>query len=92
MFKPRTGPSDGVYGVSVAAAMTGSGPQNLRAYENRGLLRPARTPGGTRLYSQNDLDTIDEITALLGQGLNLAGIEMVFTLRREIAELRERLD
>lgn len=92
MIKPRSGPAEGVYGISVAAQLTGTGPQNLRAYEGRGLLKPARTPGGTRLYSQNDLDTVEEITALLGQGLNLAGVEMVFSLRREISELRAELD
>ena len=64
----------GVYGISVAAELVGTGVQNLRAYEARGLLEPERTEGGTRRYSANDLDRLRRIGDLLEAGLNLAGI------------------
>jgi MerR family transcriptional regulator/heat shock protein HspR len=84
-------PARGVYGISVAAALVGSGPQNLRLYEARGLLRPARSEGGTRRYSDNDLARIREIGQLLDAGLNLAGIEMVLHLEAVNADLRHQL-
>ena len=67
-------PGRGVYGISVAAGLVGMAPQTLRLYEDRGLLDPARTAGGTRRYSQDDLDRIGRISELLGAGLNLAGV------------------
>ena len=69
----------GVYGISVAASLVGTGVQNLRAYERAGLLEPSRTSGGTRLYSQDDIDRLRRIDALLRAGLNLAGIAMVLS-------------
>ena len=78
----------GVYGISVAAELTGLGMQNLRAYEARGLLQPARTEGGTRRYSANDLDRLRRIAELLADGLNLAGIGMVMDLQDENRQLR----
>jgi DNA-binding transcriptional MerR regulator len=77
-----------VYGISVAARLVGTGVQNLRAYERAGLLEPSRTSGGTRLYSQDDIDRLRRIDALLRAGLNLAGIAMVLSLEDEIAGLR----
>jgi DNA-binding transcriptional MerR regulator len=85
----------GVYGISVAAELVGMGVQTLRLYENRGLLEPDRTDGGTRRYSENDLDRLRRIGVLLDAGLNLAGIAMVLELERQNAHLRtenERLD
>lgn len=78
----------GVYGISVAADLVGMGVQTLRLYEARGLLEPARTEGGTRRYSSNDLDRLRRIGDLLDAGLNLAGIAMVMDLQDENARLR----
>ncbi|GAA3686680.1 hypothetical protein GCM10022237_51300 [Nocardioides ginsengisoli] len=65
--------------------------QNLRVYERRGLLEPARSEGGTRLYSRADIDTLHRIRDLLAEGLNLAGIARVLELEAEVARLRKRL-
>ena len=78
----------GVYGISVAAELVGTGVQNLRAYEARGLLEPERTEGGTRRYSDNDVDRLRRIADLLEAGLNLAGIAMVLDLQDENRQLR----
>ena len=78
----------GVYGISVAAELVGTGVQNLRAYEARGLLEPERTEGGTRRYSANDLERLRRIGELLKAGLNLAGVAMVMDLQDENSQLR----
>lgn len=78
----------GVYGISVAAELVGTGVQNLRAYEARGLLEPARTAGGTRRYSADNLDRLRRIGDLLDAGLNLAGVAMVMDLQDENTLLR----
>ena len=59
-------PDRALYGISVAAELTGINPQMLRVYESRGLLEPQRTDGGTRRHSRNDIDRIKQITTLLG--------------------------
>ena len=82
----------GVYAISVAAEMVSMAVQNLRVYERRGLLEPDRTPGGTRLYSADDVDRLHRIRELLAEGLNLAGIARVLELEDEVARLRDRLD
>jgi DNA-binding transcriptional MerR regulator len=82
----------GVYGISVAAELVGMGVQNLRLYEARGLLQPVRTEGGTRRYSENDLDQLRRIGDLLAAGLNLAGISRVMDLEDENAQLRRERD
>ncbi len=80
------------YMISVAAELVGMHPQTLRIYEARGLLRPGRTPGGTRLYSENDLERLRLIQRLTSElGLNLAGVEHVLRLEDELACLGERL-
>ena len=86
----RTGPDPdhGVYCISVAAELVGMGVQTLRLYEARGLLQPARTDGGTRRYSADDLDRLRRIGDLLDAGLNLAGISMVLDLETQNSELR----
>ena len=81
-------PGLGVYGISVAADLVGMAPQTLRLYEDRGLLDPARTAGGTRRYSQDDLDRLRRISELLGDGLNLAGVAAVLGLESDNARLR----
>jgi len=87
-MEPDFSASTGVFGISVASQMVGTGVQNLRLYERRGLVEPTRTPGGTRLYSQNDVDRIRRIVSLLNDdGLNLAGVAMVLQLEQRIDEL-----
>ena len=88
----RAGPGQGVYAISVAADMAGMTPQALRLYEDRGLLQPDRTPGGTRRYSQDDLDRLHRIGELLDEGLNIAGIAAVLQLERDNARLRREND
>ena len=82
----------GLFGISVVADLVGTGVQNLRAYEARGLLEPDRSAGGTRRYSPNDIDRLHRISALLDAGLNLAGIAMVLDLEADNARLRAELD
>ena len=81
-----------VYAISVAAALTGAGDQNLRVYERHGLVVPARTAGGTRRYSEEDLDRVRRILHLLDGGLNLAGVARVLALEDDNAALRAELD
>lgn len=81
----------GVYGISVAADLVGSGVQNLRAYEAKGLVTPSRTDGGTRRYSADDLDRLRRIGELLDAGLNLAGVAMVMVLEEENRQLRRTM-
>src|ERR671938_1783683 len=81
------------YMISVAADLVGMHPQTLRMYEQKGLVRPGRTPGGTRLYSERDLDRLRLIQRLTTElGLNLAGVERVIALEDEIETLRGRID
>jgi MerR family transcriptional regulator/heat shock protein HspR len=81
------------YMISVAAELVGMHPQTLRIYETKGLLRPSRTPGGTRLYSEADLERLRLIQRLTSElGLNLAGVETVMRLEDELRRLRLRLD
>ncbi|MDP9445296.1 MAG: MerR family transcriptional regulator [Actinomycetota bacterium] len=89
---PRLASDRGLYGISVAAELTGVQPQTLRTYEARGLLEPARTDGGTRRYSGDDLERIRRISVLLASGLNLAGVRRVLQLEDETATLRAELD
>jgi MerR family transcriptional regulator/heat shock protein HspR len=80
------------YMISVAADLVGMHPQTLRIYEQKGLVRPKRTPGNTRLYSERDLDRLRQIQGLTELGLNLAGVEQVLRLEDELQRLRVRLD
>lgn len=77
----------GVYGISVAAELSGIDQQTLRLYERRGLLTPARTDGGTRRYSDDDLDRLQEISDLVAEGVNIAGIAQILELQRRNSEL-----
>ena len=81
------------YMISIAAELVGMHPQTLRIYESKGLLRPGRTPGGTRLYSEHDLDRLRLIQRLTTElGLNLAGVERVLHLEDELQKMRARMD
>ena len=81
------------YVISVAAELVGMHPQTLRIYENKGLIRPNRTAGNTRLYSEADLDRLRLIQRLTNElGLNLAGVEHVLRLQDELVRMRRRLD
>ncbi len=81
----------GVYVISVAAELAGVHPQTLRIYERRGLLDPARTGGGSRRYSQRDIDRLRRIQELTESGLNLAGVKRVMELEEEVARLRAQI-
>ncbi|WP_068164140.1 MerR family transcriptional regulator [Rhodococcus phenolicus] len=74
------GSAKAVYAISVAAELAGVGIQTLRLYEQHGLLTPARSDGGTRRYSGDDLARLERITRLSGQGVNLAGIARILEL------------
>src|SRR5262249_58668578 len=81
------------YMISVAADLVGMHPQTLRIYESKGLVRPKRTAGNTRLYSEADLERLRLIQQLTTQlGLNLAGVEQVLRLQDELMRMRRRLD
>ncbi|MGO4188827.1 MerR family transcriptional regulator [Pseudarthrobacter sp. TAF60_1] len=80
-----------VYAISVAAQLAGTGQQNIRLYETRGLLTPARTSGGTRQYSDADIALLLHIGELLAQGLNLAGVSKVLELEAANAKLHRAL-
>ena len=92
--KSGTGPADGsrgVYGISVAADLSGTGIQNLRLYERKGLLRPDRSAGGTRLYSADDVHRLRRIIDLLAAGVNLAGIAMVLDLQDDNTRMNTKI-
>jgi MerR family transcriptional regulator, heat shock protein HspR len=80
-----------VYVISVAAELAGVHPQTLRIYERKGLVDPARTSGGSRRYSDADIEQLRRISELTDEGLNLAGVKKVLALEAEIAQLREEL-
>ena len=81
------------YMISIAAELVGMHPQTLRIYEAKGLVRPQRTGGNTRLYSEADLERLREIQRLTTElGLNLAGVERVLVLEDEMRKMRLRLD
>ena len=82
----------GVYMISVAAELAGMHPQTLRIYESRGLIEPERTSGGTRRYSDDDVERLRRIQELTNQlGMNLAGVERVFQLEEQLARMNERM-
>ena len=82
-----------MYMISVAAELAGMHPQTLRAYENKGLLRPKRTPGGTRLYSEADVERLRIIQRLTTElGLNHAGVELVLRLEDELRKAHDQIE
>src|SRR5829696_1206073 len=80
-----------VFVISVAAELAGVHPQTLRIYERKGLVDPARTGGGSRRYSEDDIDRLRRIQDLTNEGLNLAGVKRVMALEDEVARLQAEL-
>ena len=83
--------SEAVYIISVAAELAGMHPQTLRIYERRGLLTLYRTPGGTRRYSDEDLERLGLIQELTAEGVNLEGVRMILEIREEITRLEHQV-
>ncbi len=83
--------SHAVYAIAVAAELVGAGEQALRLYERLGLVTPARTAGGTRRYSDDDIAVLRRVTELLEHGVNLAGAKMIIELESANEILRRRL-
>jgi len=81
-----------VFVISVAAELAGMHPQTLRIYERKGLIDPFRTPGGTRRYSQEDIERLQLIQDLTSQGLNLEGVRRVLALQEENRQLKRKVD
>ena len=87
----RAEPPRAVYVISVAAELAGLHPQTLRIYERKGLVDPARTGGGSRRYSDADIEQLRRIQELTSDGLNLAGVQKVLALESELEALRTEL-
>lgn len=82
-----------LYMISVVAEMFSIHPQTLRTYEREGLIRPSRTVGNTRLYSEEDVERIEMITRLIRElGINLAGVEVVLNMRARMEEMRQEME
>jgi MerR family transcriptional regulator, heat shock protein HspR len=84
-------PTRAVYVISVAAELAGVHPQTLRIYERKGLVDPARTRGGSRRYSDDDIALLRRIQELTTEGLNLAGVQRVLALEAENRRLRDQV-
>ena len=84
-------PTRAVYVISVAAELAGVHAQTLRIYERKGLLEPARTPGGSRRYSEIDIALLRRIQELTNEGLNLAGVKRVLELEQRLARIESEL-
>lgn len=84
--------SQGVFAISVAAELAGVHPQTLRVYERQGLVQPARSDGGTRRYSGDDVERLRLIAALTGDGLNIAGVKKVLALQQQVAKLQATIE
>lgn len=91
MTESERGTNRGVYAISIAAELTGIEPHTLRSYERAGLLTPARSDGGSRRYSEDDLGRLERINALALDGLNLAGIRRVLELEAENRRLQDEI-
>ncbi len=81
-----------LYMISVAAELAGVHPQTLRIYERKRLVRPQRSAGNTRLYSDEDIERLRLIQQLTNEGINLAGVERILTLREQMAQMVEELE
>lgn len=88
MLRPR---ADGLYDISTASELLGVHPQTLRFYERRGLIEPARSPGGQRRYSDEHLAQLANIQSLTGEGFNLAAISRIVELEAEVQSLKRAL-
>jgi DNA-binding transcriptional MerR regulator len=89
---PWAEPGRGLFSIAVAAELTGLHPQTLRLYEQGGLLCPARSSGGTRRYSTDDIDRLHQIMALTSDGLNLAGVRRVLELQEQTRALQAEVE
>jgi MerR family transcriptional regulator/heat shock protein HspR len=85
------GPDQAVYIISVAAELAGVHPQTLRIYEQKGLVRPYRTQGNTRRYSEADIDRLRRVQVLTQDGVNLAGVKRILAMEEELQRMRRRI-
>jgi MerR family transcriptional regulator, heat shock protein HspR len=85
------GPERAVYIISVAAELAGVHPQTLRIYEQKGLVRPHRTRGNTRRYSEADIDRLRRVQRLTQDGVNLAGVKRILAMEEDLQEMRRRI-
>ena len=83
--------SSAIYFISVASTLSGIHQQTIRSYEEKGLIKPYRTGGGTRRYSQSDIDKLIQIQDLSQRGINLDGIKIIYEMRDKIEELQETI-
>ena len=81
-----------LYMISVAAKLAGVHPQTLRSYEQKGLVTPKRTSGNTRMYSQADIERLELINELTGEGINLAGVIRILDLKGRLDERESEID
>ena len=88
----KTNKNKPLYMISVAADLAGLHPQTLRIYENKGLVKPQRTGGNTRMYSQADVERLELISQLTDEGINLAGVIRILDMRERMEELRSELE
>tara|TARA_B100001123_G_scaffold435078_1_gene562871 strand:+ start:348 stop:740 length:393 start_codon:yes stop_codon:yes gene_type:complete len=84
--------SDAVYFISVASSLSGIHPQTIRIYEEKGLVKPYRTKGGTRRYSQDNIDRLIQIQQLTQRGMNLEGIKVIYELKSKIDDLHKKIN
>ena len=93
MPRKRTGTGRGYYMISAVAAKYNIHPQTLRLYEREGLLKPSRTDGNTRLYSDEDLQELETVLALTRDlGVNLAGVEIILNMRRKMERMQHEVN
>ena len=83
--------SNAIYFISVASTLSGIHQQTIRTYEEKGLIKPYRTGGGTRRYSQEDIDKLIQIQNLSQRGINLDGIKIIYEMRDKIEELQNKI-
>ena len=88
----RKSKSDAVYFISVASSLSGIHPQTIRIYEEKGLVKPYRTKGGTRRYSQDNIDRLIQIQQLTQRGMNLEGIKVIYELKSKIDDLQKKIN
>ena len=84
--------SKAIYFISVASTLSGIHPQTIRTYEEKGLIKPYRTSGGTRRYSQEDIDKLIQIQNLSQRGINLDGIKIIYEMRDRISDLQIEIE
>ncbi len=93
MHRDGPNPDEPIYVISIAARMVNLHPQTLRHYEKMGLVDPARTEGGVRMYSQRDIERLNKITGLIEDlGVNLAGVEVILNMTRQIEALQAQVE